>query len=81
MFFNNRVEQNTVGFVHWGGRMPAPDRQDLSEGACAPCTGTVHLPNPITPVTEAREWRGWQQKLRQHHIVVGPLPLKKSARP
>jgi hypothetical protein len=81
VFFNHRVVQNTVGFVHWGGRMPAPDRQDLSEGACAPCAGTVHLPGPITPATEAREWRSWQQKLRQKRVVVGPLPLKKPARP
>jgi hypothetical protein len=39
------------------------------------------LRGPITPATEAREWQGWQQKLRQKGIVVGPLPLKKPARP
>jgi hypothetical protein len=81
VFFNNRVEQNTVGYVSWGGHAPAADRQDLSEGACAPCIGTVHLPGPITPATEAREWKSWQQKLRQKGLVIGPLPLKKPARP
>jgi hypothetical protein len=81
VFFNHRVEQNTVGYVSWGGHAPTPDRQDLSDGACAPCTGTVHLPGPITPATEAREWQSWQQKLRQKDVIVGPLPLKKTARP
>jgi hypothetical protein len=81
MFFNHRVEQNTVGYVSWGGHAPTADRQDLSEGACAPCTGTVHLPSPITPATEALEWKSWQQKLRQKNIIVGPLSLKKPARP
>ena len=53
VFFNNRVENNTVGYVSWGYNAPAPDRQDLSAGACVPCTGTVHLPQPITLATEA----------------------------
>ncbi len=81
VFYSNRVAQNTVGYVSWGGHQPGPDRQDLSDGACAPCTGTVHLPDPITSATEAREWKTWQQKLRQKRVAVGPLPLKKPARP
>jgi hypothetical protein len=81
VFFNNRVAQNMVGYVSWGGHTPETDRQDLSDGACAPCTGTVHLAGPITPATEALEWKSWQQKLRQKAVTVGPLPLKKSARP
>ena len=80
VFFHNRVEHNTVGYVSWGGHNPAPERQDLSPNACAPCTGTVHLPGPITPATEEQEWKSWQQKLRQKGVVVGPLPAPKSAR-
>jgi len=79
VFFHNRVEDNTVGYVKWGGKDPAPDRQDLSSDACEPCTGTVHLPNPITPATEAQEWQSWQRKLHQRHVVVGPLPASKPA--
>ena len=77
VFFNNRVENNTVGYVHWGAHSPYPDRQDLSADACAPCIGTVHLPNPITPATEAQEWQNWQQKLRQQNITLGPVSAKK----
>jgi hypothetical protein len=71
VFGNNRVVNNTIGFVHWGGHDPGPDRQDHAPDACAPCTGTVHLPSPITPLTEEREWQRWQQKLRQKGIKVG----------
>jgi len=74
VFFNNRVENNTVGYVKWGGTAPVPDRQDLSAGACTPCTGTVHLPGTITPATEEQEWRSWQLKLKQQGLVAGPLP-------
>jgi hypothetical protein len=79
VFFNNRVEQNTVGYVSWGGHAPAANRQDLSEGACAPCTGTVHLLGPITLATEELEWKSWQQKLKQKGVVVGPLPHQQPA--
>ncbi|MGI4734740.1 MAG: hypothetical protein ACRYG7_06120 [Janthinobacterium lividum] len=71
VFGNNRVENNTIGFVRWGGRDPGPDRQDQAPDACAPCTGTVHLPSPITQATENNEWQRWQQKLRQKGLVVG----------
>jgi hypothetical protein len=73
VYFNNRMEHNTVGYVSWGHKAPFPDRQDLSDGACTPCTGTVHLPGPITLATEALEWKIWQQKLKQKGIVPGPL--------
>ncbi|MGI4824437.1 MAG: T9SS type A sorting domain-containing protein [Janthinobacterium lividum] len=73
VFGNNRVENNTVGFVRWGGHDPYPDRQDEAPDACAPCTGTVHLPNPITSATEESEWQLWQQKLQQNSITVGPV--------
>lgn len=75
VFFNNRAADNTIGFVHWGGTSPAPDRQDLSPDHCATCTGTVHLPNPVTLATEAAEWVRWQRKLRQAHLTLGPRPL------
>jgi hypothetical protein len=79
VFFHNRMENNTVGYVKWGGTSPAPNRQDLSAGACTPCTGTVHLPNPITPATEAAEQALWQQKLRQKGIKLGPLTAPATA--
>ncbi len=71
-FGNNRVENNTVGYVNWGSADPLPDRQDLSAGACAPCAGTQHLPNPITLATEDNEAVLWQQKLQQAGVTVGP---------
>ena len=73
VFYNNRLTRNIIGFVHWGGISPLPDRQDLSTGACAPCTGTTHLPNPITLQTEQAEWTRWQLKLQQQGVQVGPL--------
>ena len=72
-FYNNRLTNNVIGFVHWGGMSPYPDRQDLSPGACVPCTGTIHLPKPITLQTEQAEWRRWQRKLQQRSIQIGPL--------
>ena len=73
VFYHNRFTNNTIGFVHWGGTSPLPNRQDLSPGACVTCTGTTHLPNPITLQTEQDEWKRWQQKLQAQHIQVGPL--------
>jgi hypothetical protein len=73
VFFNNRIENNTVGYVRWGVNSPYANRQDLSPGACAPCTGTVSLPNPITTATEDAEWTLWQQKLLAAGITVGPV--------
>lgn len=80
VFFNNRVQDNTVGYVRWGGSSPYADRQDLSPGACAPCTGTQHLPNPITPATEDQEWTRWQQKLRRQGLIIGPVRTQSAAR-
>jgi hypothetical protein len=73
VFFNNRVENNTVGYVRWGSNSPYANRQDLSPGACVPCTGTVSLPNPITTATEDAEWTLWQQKLLAAGLTVGPV--------
>ena len=72
VFFHNQVSNNVVGFVHWGGSTPLPNRQDLSTDACAPCTGTTHLPNPISLQTERAEWTLWQHKLRAQGLHVGP---------
>ncbi|GAA3926441.1 hypothetical protein [Hymenobacter algoricola] len=72
VFYNNHFRNNTIGFVHWGGTTPYPNRQDLSPGACPACTGTTHLPNPVTLQTEQHEWQLWQQKLRQANRHVGP---------
>ena len=80
VFFNNRVENNTVGFVRWGGHDPFPDRQDEAPDACAPCAGTVHLPAPVTPATEQNEWTRWQQKLKLNHLAVGPVPARRPAK-
>lgn len=83
LFFNHRVENNTVGYVRWGGHEPAANRQDLSPGACAPCAATtIHLPGPITLATENLEWLSWLAKVRQHRVVLGPLgPAARPARP
>ena len=72
VFFHNRVADNVVGYVHWGAPAPKADRQDLSPGNCAPCTGTASLPGPITLVAEAAEYRQWQAKLRRAGHTVGP---------
>ena len=76
VFNHNLFSSNVIGFVHWGGSSPWPNRQDLSTGACTPCTGTVHLPNPITLQTEQAEWARWQQKLRREGLRVGPVLTK-----
>ncbi|GAB2778997.1 hypothetical protein HNQ93_001562 [Hymenobacter luteus] len=71
VFFGNATTNNTIGFVKWGYKVPFADRHDLSSGSCTNCTGTNHLPNPITLQTEQNEWALWQQKLKQNNIVVG----------
>ena len=73
VYFNNRVENNTVGYVRWGANSPYANRQDLSPGSCGPCTGTISLPNPITTATEDAEVTLWQTKVQQAGVVIGPL--------
>ncbi|RZL14765.1 MAG: T9SS type A sorting domain-containing protein, partial [Hymenobacter sp.] len=58
---------------HWGANSPYQDRQDLSPGACATCTGTISLPNPITTATEDAEAVLWQQKVQQAGVTIGPI--------
>ncbi|MBF9236253.1 carbohydrate binding domain-containing protein [Hymenobacter sp. BT683] len=72
IFFNNTIRNNTIGYRNPAYSIPYPGRHDLSNGACATCTGTVHLPNPITLATEQNELTLWQQKLAQNGIVIGP---------
>ena len=72
VFFNNRSVNNTIGYVRWGSNNPYPDRQDLSPGNCATCTGTTSLPNLVTVATEDNEYALWQQKLAQKGVTVGP---------
>ncbi|MDU0369165.1 Ig-like domain-containing protein [Hymenobacter endophyticus] len=71
VFYNNRIQNNTIGFVKNGYNVPFANRHDLSSGACATCTGTNHLPNPINLQTEAGELTLWQQKLQQNNIALG----------
>ena len=73
VYFNNRVQNNVIGYVSWNSNSPYTDRLDLSPSACDPCTGTIHLPNPITTATEDAEATLWQTKLQQAGITVGPL--------
>jgi hypothetical protein len=73
VYFNNRVQNNTIGYVSWNSNSPFTNRLDLSPGACDPCSGTVHLPNPITTATEDAEATLWQAKLQQAGITVGPI--------
>ncbi|MBX0290431.1 hypothetical protein K3G63_08275 [Hymenobacter sp. HSC-4F20] len=71
VFFGNASTNNTIGFIKWGYNVPFQDRHDLSSGACSNCTGTTHLPNPITLQTEQNERTLWQQKLQQNGITLG----------
>jgi chitinase len=71
IFYNNSIDNNTIGFVSWGGSSPYQDRRDLSPGACATCSGNTHLPNTITLQMEAAEFTSWQQKLSQNGITIG----------
>ena len=71
IFYNNSIRDNTIGYRSPGYTIPFPDRHDLSNGACATCTNTTHLPNPITPATEQNEFVLWQQKLTQNGITLG----------
>ncbi|MGI4834044.1 MAG: Ig-like domain-containing protein [Janthinobacterium lividum] len=82
VFFNQRVENNTIGYVRWGGNDPYPDRQDLAPNACAPCAATtIHLPNPITLDTENQEWLSWLAKVQQNNVTLGPLNAVSSPMP
>ncbi|RSK29823.1 hypothetical protein [Hymenobacter metallilatus] len=72
VFFANRMTGNTIGFVSWGRRSPFPDRHDLSTDACSTCTGTIHLPPPVTRQTETREYAAWQQQARAATRRPGP---------
>ena len=71
VFYNNSIRDNTIGYRNPGYTIPFPDRHDLSNGACATCTNTNHLPNPITAATEQNELTLWQQKLAQNGITLG----------
>ena len=73
VFYNNRMDRNVIGFVHWGGTNPLPNRNDLINNTCESCTGTVHLPNLVTRKTEQAEWARWQKKLQAKNVQVGPV--------
>ncbi|MBJ6110365.1 hypothetical protein JAO73_15180 [Hymenobacter sp. BT523] len=72
VFYNNTIQNNTIGYRNPGYTIPFQDRHDLSNGACATCTGTNHLPNPITLGVEQNELTLWQQKLAQNNVTLGP---------
>ena len=71
VFYGNATTNNTIGFVKQGYNVPFANRHDLSSGACSNCTGTNHLPNPITLQTEQGERDLWQQKLQQNNVKLG----------
>ncbi|GGF01626.1 T9SS type A sorting domain-containing protein [Hymenobacter cavernae] len=74
VFFNNRVQNNLIGYTKKGANFPYTDRQDqdVQTGQNQmPMSGNNHLPNPITLQTEQNEWSLWQQKLQQNGITVG----------
>ncbi|WP_073111526.1 Ig-like domain-containing protein [Hymenobacter daecheongensis] len=71
VFYNNKFDNNTIGFVAWGGNEPFKDRRDLSPGACGPCYNTNHMPNPVTLQQEQSEWTSWQQKVQQNGLTIG----------
>jgi hypothetical protein len=69
VFYANRMHRNTIGFVSWGRQQPSVNRHDLSTDACTPCTGTRHLPGPITPLTEQQARLQWQARHRAWQIT------------
>ncbi|GAA3926448.1 Ig-like domain-containing protein [Hymenobacter algoricola] len=71
VFYGNSFDNNLIGFVHWGGTTPYPNRQDTSPGNCSPCTNSTHMPNPVTLQNEQAEWTYWLNKLQQNNIVIG----------
>ncbi|HEX8349151.1 MAG TPA: glycosyl hydrolase [Hymenobacter sp.] len=88
VFFGNKIENNTIGYVKSGYNFPYTDRHDqdvATGGNIMPTTGNHHLPNaPITLQTEQNEWSLWQQKLQKEQVYVGPqatitLPVKTTA--
>ncbi|MFD2784664.1 hypothetical protein [Hymenobacter rubripertinctus] len=81
VFFANRMEANTIGFVSWGRNSPLSDRHDLSTDACATCTGTVHLPNPITRQQESAAHAAWLARLHRRAQHVGPANSTSTGRP
>jgi len=81
VFFHNRIANNTIGYVRWGSTVPYPNRHDLSTDNCATCTGTIHLPNPITLKAEQQELALWRKKLRVAQMYVGPKPFHSPAPP
>jgi len=76
VFFGNRIENNTIGYVKGGYSFPYTNRhdQDVVTGSnIMPMTGNHHLPNaPITVQTEQNEWSLWKQKLQGQGLYVGP---------
>ncbi|GAC1590002.1 MAG: hypothetical protein NVS3B25_08090 [Hymenobacter sp.] len=71
-FFNNSINNNTIGYYSAGGNLPYSNRQDTSPGACGPCSGNVSLPDrPLTLSDEQNERTLWQQKLQQNGITLG----------
>jgi len=78
VFFANRITDNTVGYVSWGRQAPLPDRHDLSTNACTACTGTQHLPNPVSRAQETRELANWQNSLLTRGFRAGPRPGTKA---
>ena len=73
VFYNNRIDGNTIGYRNPGYNVPFADRHDESYGSCATCANNTHLPNPITLQTEANEFTLWQQKVAQNGLVMGPV--------
>ncbi|MBA2663376.1 MAG: hypothetical protein H0U74_13900 [Bradymonadaceae bacterium] len=73
VFYNNRIINNTIGFVSPGYNAPYQDRHDVSVHHCTGCEGNVSLPDaPITYATEVAEHERWQAKVKAAGLVVGP---------
>ena len=70
-FGNIRVDNNTIGYVHFGRSNPYQDRQDEGDYGLQIVTNTQHLPNPVTRATEQQEYTLWQQKLQQNGVSLG----------
>ncbi|WP_157547589.1 Ig-like domain-containing protein [Hymenobacter sp. DG25A] len=71
VFYNHRVDNNTIGYVKWGYNRPYANRNDEADYGLQIATNTQHMPNPITLDTEKNEWTIWQNKLSSNNVKIG----------
>ncbi|WP_167856796.1 Ig-like domain-containing protein [Hymenobacter aquaticus] len=70
-FSNFKVDNQIIGYVHWGRNNPYANRQDEGDYGILIMTNTQHMPNPITPQTEKDEYNIWLGKVSQNGLKIG----------